>query len=140
MGAPKYTGHEFSQSDVAVAFAKSKFSHMTPIFTDDKYYALSADDWKKALPATKTDAIPYRPEVFDCDDFGALLRGLVPATTGVNGIGWVLDPSSQHSYNLVLVWVADGKPVELHGVEPQADKFVTEGAGHYQGKNGWVIL
>ena len=123
---------------VAKALMNSALSHLKPIFTDDHYVALTRAEWSAAFAEGNEKALKYIPTVHDCDDFGALARGLIPALSSVNGIAWVLDPSSQHSYNAVLV--KDGTEIEIAVVEPQLGKFEDAGKGHYLGKQGWIIF
>ena len=128
----------FAQPEVLTALQKSELRKLNPIFTDSQYVACTRAEWQAVLTEANTKALEYVPEVHDCDDFGALARGLVPAISDVNGIAWVLDPSSQHSYNAVLVLEDDGS-VTVAVVEPQLDEFVQGGSGHYKGADGWIV-
>lgn len=122
------------------ALQSSKLSHLRPTFTDAEYVACTADEWARIFEQINTKALQYTPELHDCDDFGALARGLVPALALVNGIGWALDYSAQHSYNVVLVLDdADGS-VSVQAMEPQTDLIVQGGTGHYTASSGMVIF
>lgn len=125
--------------EITSAVAKSPFRKMNLILTDDEYQACTRVEWQAIFAETNTKAIQYVPEVEDCDDRAALARGLVPAIANVNGIAWVLDPSSKHSYNVVLVLKDDGD-IEVVAVEPQLDEFEQGGSGHYKGSDGWLIF
>ena len=129
--------------DLEKLISKSAFAHLAPIFTDSHYTGLTRDEWNTLLRRTNTDTLKYLPTVHDCDDFGALMRGLIPALSDTNEISWVLDYSGGHSYNIVLVVEDDGS-FGLAAVEPQQDEFVpmakfNSGKPPYEAKRGTQI-
>ena len=79
--------------------------------------------------------LPYRPERFDCENFGGAFRTLAAFITGVNTVGIVYDWSSDHAYNVIID--ADGEAVFY---EPQSDEIVTIGQGNYQLETALIVF
>ena len=130
-----------STADLAKVIKASKFNRFQHIYTDSKYVGLTRDEWNAVLEEAHTKAVKYVATVEDCDDHGALARGVVPAISHANGISWVLDFSGKHSYNLVLVVEADGS-FGVEAVEPQLDKlvpFTRVGSDPYAAREGIAI-
>lgn len=126
--------------EMEALWPNTPFAHLAPIFTDTDYAGATREEWQAVIAEANTKSLHYDLASFNCSEFGALARGLIPAVSHLNGIGWVIDPSSEHSYSACLVFDADGKNPQLVPMEPQLDEFTTEGQGHYQGQKGYVIF
>ena len=94
------------------------------IALDGRYYTVSLEDFKRMIDWDWVDAKRYELEKFDCDDYAMLFKARMAFEFGVNAIGYVIDWSAGHAYNVVLVEDYDGPLL----FEPQNDKvFSVEG-------------
>ena len=86
---------------------------------DAHYMVVPEDQMMQAVRACHVDAVPYVPDVKDCDLHSRLLYALMPSKFSLNCIGMVCDFSGEHSYNVVVI--DDGKGgVACRWVEPQS--------------------
>lgn len=113
---------------------------------DGRYWAPARDQFEAILDADATNAIAYRREDYDCEDFaGTLMYGL-RRDVGISTVGLVVDYASDwwgtpgridpHTYNVV---VFDDETVAFF--EPQTDaEVVLEDTGVYQLEFGRIVL
>ena len=79
--------------------------------------------------------LPYRPEVFDCENFAGLFKELSAFFAGSNTVGTVHDWSGGHAYNVIVT--AEGNVLFY---EPGDDKMVSIGEGDYELSNAMIIM
>lgn len=104
------------------------------IFTDGVYRAPYRSEVRDLFMISRiVQYLPYRPEVFDCENFAGLFKQLSTFFAGVNTVGDVLDWSAAHGYN-VIVTVEGG----VIFYEPQEDKIVDLQQEDYQLENGRI--
>lgn len=137
----------FTGDQIQDAWHSSHLSLLQLISTNKEYRALPKSVWDSIL-AEHLTIHEYVPEFFDCDAFSVAFCGLVAFKYEINGIARVLDSSSHHSYNAVLV-SEDGKTCTWQTVEPQADIFmddpkpanvnITTPDGAYRARNGFAV-
>ena len=133
---------EFSGTDLIKCYAATPASAFQLIAVDSKYTIPTQEGLNKLLAEVQTNHFHYTAETFDCDDFALAFKSLSNIFFGINGIGWVLNFSGQHSYN--VVFTHDQGELSLSVVEPQQDATVakTQQIDHYawKPKEGLVIL
>ena len=105
---------------------------------DSKYWVLNEADWDEVL-AAHPPRNKYTPERYDCDDFAIHFKGWVSYTYKINTVGWVLDFSGEHSYDVVIVGEEDGS-LKARFVEPQSDRMVKLGSNHHILTSGIIII
>ena len=114
------------------AYPSSKVWRMA---MDGKYYLVQPDDFAKIVGWDWTDRRTYLAEKFDCEDFSALFRGTFNDVWHSNCVGMVIDWSSFHAYNVVVL--ADGKAVLY---EPQDDSIPLPGTGIHKLTEGCILI
>lgn len=104
---------------------------------DGKYYAPDLEKMKKIAFETKVDELEYIKNKFDCENFAGYLKSIVALKYGVNSIGKVIDYSSKHSFNIIIL--SDG---QVKVFEPQNDNFipVENDDRMYKLEKGYVII
>jgi hypothetical protein len=102
---------------------KSKGGMVAWLRLDRAYYATDLDTFKKIVEWDWTDTREYLFDTFDCDKFAMYFKARVSIDFGINAIGVILDYSSAHAYNLVIV--KDSKGVRWYLYEPQTDEIFT---------------
>ena len=110
---------------------------MNPIVCDDKYNVVDKETFDKILKASRTNRFHYE-EFFDCDKFARLFQAEC-ITLELNSVGFVIDWSARHSYNIVPVYENNGS-LSFLTVEPQSDQTVKIHEGIYKFKEGIVIF
>jgi hypothetical protein len=90
---------------------------------DSQYVSTGLDEFKKIISWDWTDHLHYEINTFDCEDFAFYFASRVARMFGINTVGIVLDYSSAHSYNLVVV--KDSQGVRWMLYEPQLDSLFT---------------
>ena len=116
--------------------------HLQLIMMDGTYWLPTVEDMHKIAESTRTADLHYIKERFDCDDFAGLFRGLCSVFYGVNSVGYVVDYSGRHSYNIAACTAANGG-VEFRVIEPQSDRFVAHSMEHkapYNMEQGFVLM
>jgi len=88
---------------------------------DGNYHTTSFDDFKKIVGWDWTNLLKYETDTFDCENFAFYFAQKVMRIFGVNSVGVVLDYSSAHAYNLVIV--KDQQGVRWYLYEPQTDEI-----------------
>ena len=108
---------------------------------DGMFWVASEEDFMTVVKETKLDRVRYRRERVDCDNFATRFAGLANEY-GLNSVAIVRDrsdyPDKGHSYNIVFIDYPDG--VVAKAFEPQNDKLVEFGHGHYKGVSGIAFL
>ena len=89
---------------------------------DGIYYITSMDTFKKIIQWDWTDTRKYISETFDCDKFAMYFKSRMAIDFGINGVGVVLDYSSGHAYNVVIV--KEGNDINIYKYEPQNDNIM----------------
>jgi hypothetical protein len=102
---------------------KSKGGMIAWLPLDGTYYATDLETFKKIIEWDWTDTRKYLVDTFDCDKFAMYFKARVSIDFGINAIGVILDYSSEHAYNLVIV--KDSQGVRWYLYEPQTDKLFT---------------
>jgi hypothetical protein len=90
---------------------------------DSKYFATSLEEFKKIISWDWTDHLHYEINSFDCENFAFYFASRIARMFGINAIGIILDYSSWHAYNLVII--KDSKGVRWMLYEPQTDELFT---------------
>ena len=90
---------------------------------DSQYISTSLDEFKKIISWDWTDHLHYEINIFDCENFAFYFASRVARMFGINTVGIVLDYSSAHSYNIVIV--KDSQGVRWMLYEPQLDSLFT---------------
>lgn len=112
----------YSRAQIRAAWqAVTDYAHIDLILKDDNYRALAEADWQKVMAASDTRTLKYTPDYSDCDYFALLFCAEVQSLL-VNGCGWMLDWSGEHSFNLVVV--GGGAEPKFKWVEPQGDSWI----------------
>ena len=107
-------------------------------FLDKTFNCPTEAEWLKIISKISIHSWKYKAEVSDCDDFAHAFKGLAGLSSGANGVGFVMDRSSSHAYNLILVKNSRGLSVRL--VEPQTGKFVKKGTRNYKAQSGYLVF
>jgi hypothetical protein len=89
---------------------------------DGTYYTVDFDTFKKIVEWDFTDTRKYLTDTFDCDKFAMYFKSRLAIDYGINAIGVVLDYSSSHAYNLVILKDSQTK---WYLYEPQNDSIFT---------------
>jgi hypothetical protein len=90
---------------------------------DSQYFAVSLEEFKKIISWDWTDHLHYEINSFDCENFAFYFASRVARMFGINAVGIVLDYSSAHAYNLVIL--KDSQGVRWMLYEPQTDELFT---------------
>ncbi|MCC6057028.1 MAG: hypothetical protein LM583_10170 [Desulfurococcaceae archaeon] len=90
---------------------------------DSQYFATSLEEFKKIISWDWTDHLHYEINSFDCENFAFYFASRIARMFGINAIGVILDYSSAHAYNLVIV--KDSQGVRYYLFEPQNDSIFT---------------
>jgi len=90
---------------------------------DRDYYTVDFDTFKRIIEWDWTDTRKYILDLFDCDKFAIYFKSRVAIEFKVNAIAVVLDYSSGHAYNVVIL--KDGDQVKWYIYEPQTDELFT---------------
>ena len=112
---------------------------------DTKYRVPSWRCWKNIIDKSFADTKEYSTDMRDCDDYAFFLRGETALRWQVNSIGFVLDVSGKHAYNVIVGIDHDDDYGRLQAkfFEPQADRFVQinsteQGYEAYSAQRGYV--
>lgn len=89
----------------------------TPL--DANYWLPTREEFQQFATRNDVDDREYVVGKHDCENFALSLMAHAQTQLGYNGVGLVLDWSSQHAYNIV---VYDDGGVMLF--EPQSDSFI----------------
>ena len=108
---------------------------------DRHYYATDPESFVRIVEWDWTDTRSYTIDRFDCDKFALYFKARLALDFGVNAVGVVLDYSSAHAYNLVIL-KSNGKTGWLL-FEPQNDmmfKYEERDQKLYAMKDYYLIL
>jgi hypothetical protein len=92
------------------------------VFTDSTYAATDRSGLDQMSEQDILQFAPYRPEIYDCEDFAQLFSVSAELVYGVSAIGVVYDWGAGHAYNVV---VSDMGAVRLY--EPQEAEILEVG-------------
>jgi hypothetical protein len=109
--------------DAVINDLKSKGGMVAWLPLDGTYYATDLETFKKIVEWDWTDTRKYLVDTFDCDKFAMYFKARVSIDFGINAIGVILDYSSEHAYNLVIL--KDSQGVRWMLYEPQTDDLFT---------------
>ena len=119
---------QFHRPQLEVAFRASPLRLVT--------WVIAQEDGQFALPRPVIEnmvqqvaihrTLRYEPERRNCSDFAELLRYAIWMRFGWRGIGYVIDYSGKHCYNVALSY--EGDTPEFLLIEPQSGRFVEPGA------------
>jgi hypothetical protein len=90
---------------------------------DGTYYTTNLETFKKIIEWDFTDTRKYLLDQFDCDKFAIYFKSRMAIDYKINSIGVILDYSSGHAYNIIIV--KDNDQVKWLLYEPQNDKIFT---------------
>ena len=119
---------------LAAVLARALPAGITHWPLDSRYWLPTLEDFDKLLQWDWTDQWEYTVDRFDCENYSIRTMTAFNAL-GLNCVGLVLDWSSGHAYNLVVL--EDGS---FRWLEPQDDAYVTLGSGLYKLTSGVVLL
>ena len=108
---------------------------------DKNYYTVGYETFKKIIEWDWTDTRKYLVDVFDCDDFAVYFKARMAIEFNINAIAVVLDYSSAHAYNIVILKDCSG--VRWYIYEPQTDqlfKFEERDTKYYAMRDYVIIL
>ena len=88
---------------------------------DGKFAITTLEDMRKIIEWDWTDVKRYISEVFDCEDFAMYFKSRVALAFGINSVAYVLDYSSAHSYNLLVI--KENAELKVYVYEPQTDEI-----------------
>ena len=115
---------------------------------DKKFWATDkATMWAVVDKALSVQNRLYVPERFDCDDFAMAFKSDL-SRLGITATGFVIDYSSSHAYNAVVLVDAEQHEsgVEMEdclsvvAVEPQRGEIVQTGAGSFKALQGRITF
>jgi len=89
---------------------------------DGEYYTTDMDTLKKIIDWDWTDTRKYVTDTFDCDKFAFYFKSRMAIDFGINTVGIILDYSTTHAYNLLIV---KDSSVKWYLYEPQNDSIFT---------------
>jgi hypothetical protein len=90
---------------------------------DGNYYTVDSNTFKRIIEWDWTDTRKYLVDLFDCDKFAMYFKSRIAIEFKINAIAVILDYSSAHAYNLVIL--KDGNQVKYYLYEPQTDQLFT---------------
>lgn len=107
------------------------------VYTDETYLApVSRYDMSDAKSSNPFQYLPYRPSLYNSDDFGESFSVLASFLWGTNTVGTVYNQSSNHVYNIIVY--GDGS-VEFY--EPQNGESVSpKSDSKYDLDSGLIIF
>ena len=107
---------------------------------DSNYTACSKKEFMEWVEWDWVDKKQYVAEKYDCENFAFSFKARTDRRFGINTVGFVLDYSGGHAYNVVLF--TDSPPLLY---EPQSDAWVQIGEGTsateiYKMQAGYIII
>ena len=102
---------------------------------DSRYWTVDKTTFEAMVKSGWSWRRSYLAEKFDCDDFAVAFKGRMAELFGINSVGIMIDWSSKHAYNILIL--DDGS---VHAFEPQAGLWARLGSDNYQCKDGVLIL
>jgi hypothetical protein len=90
---------------------------------DGNYYTVDTETFKKIIQWDWTDTRKYIIDLFDCDKFALYFKSRIAIEFKINAIAVILDYSSGHAYNIVIL--KDANQVKWYIYEPQTDELFT---------------
>jgi hypothetical protein len=107
------------------------------IFTDEIYFApKTKDDMEKAKSFNIFRFLPYRPEVFDSEDFASAYSAAAAFVFGTNSIATVYDDTSDKYYNIILYANA-----EVEYYDPKSSEVIDpEENEEFDPESGLILL
>ena len=118
-----------SQSDL-MQFLKNvdiDISGMREQATDATYNIVSYDTWATINQLMFQNKFQYVSNFRDCDAYAESFAGDVQVLFAINSVGYVIDYSGSHSYNVVVTYKSDPNGLYLQLIEPQTCQFVDPG-------------
>ena len=88
------------------------------ILLDNKYRLCVSEDMQRIIEWDFVDQKEYLADFWDCDDFAFAFKARCAAVFGVNQVALIVDYSSLHAYNLIVL--PDEK---IWLMEPQNDLY-----------------
>ena len=110
-------------------------SGMKRLHLDSKYWACSKKEFQDWITWDWTNKKKYISEQYDCDNFAFSFKARCDRKIGINTVGFIIDYSGGHAYNLVCFTDA---PAELY--EPQSDSWPRAGRGYYKFQHGQILI
>lgn len=106
-------------------------------YTDGNYLApTSVPEMSDAKTFNPFDYLPYRPDIYDCENYASSYKSFAAFLWGTNTMGVVYDWSGSHAYNVIVY--ANG---EVEFYEPQDSKVVELGSDDkYDLSSALIIL
>ena len=109
---------------------------LTPTLSDNKYYFIPFEDWKKIIEVDWVDEKQYYSDYWDCDNYGWLFSArmamLFKVNTAGRASGTLYDPNTGkqigiHAFNIIVSRENDGFHAWLY--EPMNDLYteITKG-------------
>ena len=113
---------------------------MRKLNLDSKYWACSKKEFEDWITWDWTNGKKYIAEQYDCDNFAFSFKARCDRKIGINTVGFIIDYSGGHAYNLVCFTDA---PAELY--EPQSDRRVKPNQSKsktemYKMTDGFIII
>jgi hypothetical protein len=90
---------------------------------DGDYYTVDSETFRKIIEWDWTDTRKYIVDLFDCDKFAIYFKSRIAIEFKINAIAVILDYSSGHAYNIVIL--KDANQVKWYIYEPQTDELFT---------------
>jgi len=111
----------------------SQFNNVNIFFSDVKYHLIDLKSFNKILEIDKTNEMPYKNEINDCDDFSIILAGNINKLKFMYknirlniliGVVFGTDNNIGHSFNLILTYdIKNSSNLTFYCLEPQEDKI-----------------
>lgn len=108
---------------------------MFHLHLDSRYWVCGKEDFLKIVKWDWTNEKRYIQNQYDCENFAFYFKASVNRHFGLNNVGFVLDTSSAHAYNIV---VFSNGTAEIF--EPQNDSWPRIGQRIYKFKEGKILL
>lgn len=106
-------------------------------YTDGNYLApTSVSEMSDAKTFNPFEYLPYRPDIYDCENYASSYKSFAAFLWGTNTMGVVYDWSGSHAYNVIVY--SNG---EVEFYEPQDNKTVELGSEEkYKLSNALIVL
>ena len=128
--------------------SREDFPNLSVDCLDKKFWATDKGTFFEVVnKALSVQHRVYVPERYDCDDFATAFKGRL-SELGVTAVGFVLDYSSSHAYNAVVLVDAEQHEsgvdmedcLDVVAVEPQKGEIVQTGGGSFKALQGRITF